>query len=237
MQRKCVICGIDIDEGVAVCPKCGMKNPTDLPEFQTISKPTVPPKKKVKVLPFILAGAVLVVVAAAFVLLHMFGNTPDASSEQPSVFEILIDNTMAHWNGDSDKMEMLAPPEFWEYGAQKINCTKDEYIVSEKKYYALQHKVNNPNGDITRTGEIISIDETSEEKLQKIAETLFNRYGILENSVTAGKELTVQLGIITPDKTKILPDVTLSAVEINGTWYLVSCSEFEDTFIVSFFIW
>jgi RNA polymerase subunit RPABC4/transcription elongation factor Spt4 len=76
MNKKCVICGTELDESVAVCPKCGTHNPTEAgdspfitiePAAPVVPAVAAPPKvsvrKKRKRLPFILGGAAVVIVA------------------------------------------------------------------------------------------------------------------------------------------------------------------------------
>ena len=222
MHKQCVICGIEIDEGVAVCPKCGMQNPTEIPEFQVIPKqtPTVSKKAKEKVLPFILGGAAVVIVAVVVLVIVLFGGATDPA---PPPAPTLIDNCLALMNGNLDVLEQMAPDEYWEFVARvPWNKTKDEYLAMEKESYT-KHFSNRDKlyNSFKVTGEIISEADMNENTLQKTAETLFFYYGISKSSVTAGKELTVQWSITTSNNSwKALPEV-LSAVKIDGVWYLV----------------
>ncbi|MBO5323258.1 MAG: zinc ribbon domain-containing protein [Oscillospiraceae bacterium] len=239
MSKKCVICGIELDENVAVCPKCGTHDPTepgdspfitiepaapvviDAPATVAVSvKPVAPAKKKAKPLPFILGGAAVVIVAVAVLVITLFGGAPEPA---PSPEPTLIDNCLALMNGNLDVLEQMAPDEYWEFVARvPWNKTKDEYLAMEKESYT-KHFNNRDEqySSFKVTGEIISEADMNEKTLQKTAETLFFYYGISESSVTAGKELTVQWAITTSGNSwKTLPEV-LSAVEIDGVWYLV----------------
>lgn len=222
MRKKCVICGIDIDETVTVCPKCGTQKPTENPEFKVIPKqtPTVSKKAKGKVLPFILGGGAVALIAVVILLVCLFGGTP---TPEPSAPPTLIDNSLALMNGNLDVLEQMAPDEYWEFVAQNpFKKTKDEYLSMRKEDYTKYFNDRDKQYDsFVVTGEIISEADMNETTLQKTAEILFTDYGIPENSVTAGKELTVQWAVTTSDKTWKTPPEVLSGVEINGIWYLV----------------
>ncbi|MBO5323259.1 MAG: zinc ribbon domain-containing protein [Oscillospiraceae bacterium] len=226
MKRTCVICGSDIDEGVAVCPKCGMQNPTELPEFQTISKPTASPKKKSKVLPFILGGAAVVIVAVAVLLLNLFGNAPDIPTEPPSVLSTLWENSLTLANGNFDNFEAMAPNRYWEWLAEQRHKTKETLLQGIKADNALQYKWNNPSGDIVYTGKIISEIDIDDQLLEEISDVLFSSYEIPESSVTAGKKVTLQRRKISSDNTIVLPEQTLFAVKIDDSWYFIRYDEF-----------
>ena len=236
MNKKCVLCGIELDETVTVCPKCGIRNPTKKPDFPAISQPEASPKKKPKILPFFLAGAVVVVLVATLLLLGLFDNNPTAPPKQPTTFETLLDNALAFWNGKSEVLESLAPPEYWESGARRYNCTKEQYINIMDRDLAIQHKSNNPNGDIIHTGKILSTNEMSDQILQEISVTLATRYGISESSISAGKELSVQIQRISLEETITLQLTTLYAIEINNIWYLLINFGAGETLNVAFFI-
>ena len=233
MNKKCVICGIELDETAAVCPKCGTHNPTEAGDSPFISiepaapvvpavavTPKTPAKKKRKLLPFILGGAAVAIVAVAVLVIALFGG---ATEPTPTPAPTLIDNCLALMNGNLDVLEQMAPDEYWEFVARvPWNKTKDEYLAMEKESYT-KHFNNRDKqySSFKVTGEIISEADMNEKTLRKTAETLFFYYGISESSVTAGKELTVQWAITTSGNNwKTLPEV-LSAVEIDGVWYLV----------------
>ncbi|MBE6960634.1 MAG: zinc ribbon domain-containing protein [Ruminococcaceae bacterium] len=222
MRKKCVICGIELDETVTVCPKCGTKNPTENPEFQVIPKqtPAVSKKANRKALPFLLGGAAVVIVAVAVLVITLMGGIPESA---PSPAPTLIDNCLALMNGNLDVLEQMAPDEYWEFLAQyPFMKTKDEYLAMRKEDYTKYFNDRDKQySSFKVTGEIISEADMNEKTLQETAKTLFSYYGISEISVTSGKELTVQWAVTTSDESWKTPPEVLSAVEIDGVWYLV----------------
>ena len=237
MRKKCVICGIDIDEDVAVCPKCGMQNPTENPEFQVIPKqtPTVSKKPARKGLPFILGGVAVVIVAAVVLLLNLFGGASNVPPASPSSPPTLLDNHLAFRNGDVDKLDLLAPDEYWEYWAQKENEDKDLYLRSQKISYSIANSLHPEEQNKTESGEVLSAMEMNAEALRQLSQMLFEIYGIPESSVTAGTEVTIQWTIITPYNSRKSSSEELLAVEIHDSWYLVKYVEIGGDVTVVFY--
>lgn len=223
MNKQCIICGIELDETATVCPKCGTNQSAPILQAPAESNPptkspTPAKKKPKKALPFILGSAALV--AVILLVLTVFGNTPQPA---PTPAPTLIDNCLALMNGNLDVLEQMAPDEYWEFVAQyPFKKTKDEYLAMENESYTKYF--NNRDQQYSSykvTGEIISEADMNEKTLRETAETLFSYYGIPESSVTAGKGLIVQWTVTTSNNSwKTRPEV-LSAVEIDGVWYLV----------------
>ena len=227
MSQHCIICGIELEENAPVCPKCGMQNPTEIPDLQVLSTPTVPPKKKRKALPFILGGAAVAIVAAVLILLHVFGNAPSEPAKQPSILSSLWENSLTLINGNFDDLEAMAPDIYWEWFAEQRHTTKENLLEKMKDDQILNYKLTNPKGDIIYTGKILSEVDIDDQLLEKIAEVLFSSYEIPQSSVTAGKKVTIQRSKLSSDSAKDLPEQTLFAVKIDDSWYFITYREFD----------
>lgn len=255
---RCVICGIVLDETTSICPKCGTKQPTEAPvlpycspQTDTPAEPEAPKvipapaeptrtEKKAKPLLLILGGVALVLVAVIALMVSFFGSTPDpmpdAPTDPPSAFSTLLDGQLALMSGNPENLERLAPAEYWEYCAYRNSCTKEEYLINIKAHHIIYYELNHPKRDTTYTGEILFEDTMSTQMLQKVTDTLFVQYGILEKSVIDGRELNIQVKKVTDGDTTALPIQTVYAVEIDGTWYLITYTELNGENIVTFFL-
>jgi len=133
MMRCCKHCGALLEDDAKVCDFCGavlevppavipapQESPAVVPASQEVTaevaKPA-PKKKLSKKAIFIVSGILLAVIAIAVAVNMLFFNphAPVATYE-------------AVMNGDFDKVEDLAPREYWAYIAESRDKTVDAYL-------------------------------------------------------------------------------------------------------------
>ena len=259
MSKKCAICGTELDETAAVCPKCGTRNfaetvapqsiPAEPAETVVADVPEVPvtppaPRKKIrKSLPWILGGAAAVILAVVMILTSAWGNTPEPApdtipTDPPIVPTSVLYKYLALMNGNVDQLESIAPKQYWEYRAQAEKMTVAEVLAQDKDILATVLKQKRQEyGNYQATAEILSESPLSEQTMAKIIQEL-SRYGIAESSVSAARSMRIKGSLITENNTAAeLNSQLLHAIQIDGIWYLTTCYQFGDDFIVSFFEW
>lgn len=245
-----MLCGIELDEHTPVCPKCGTHICDDMPVCQptpvVADIPEVPaaPRRKIQtILPMILIGATVVILAVALCLCLFSGNAPEPAPEpdptSPSIVPTsILYKYLALMNGDADQLESIAPQQYWEYRAQAEKMTVEEVLAQDKDILATVLKQKRQEyGDYQATAEILSESPLSEQTMAKIIQEL-SRYGIAESSVSAARSMRIKGSLITENNTAAeLNSQLLHAIQIDGIWYLTTCYQFGDDFIVSFFEW
>lgn len=208
--------------------------PQFVPAYQPAPQfvPAAPAKKKVSKKALIIGGVVAAVAVIAVVLIFVLGGGA-ASSPQRA-----LDNYVALMNGDTSMMEDLAPAEYWEYVAEEEGMTKKqllaewkmeiaENVADMKQDYGSNYKV---------TGKILDEQNMDNNTLKKITAGL-TKYGIKENSIKAGKELSIKLTLTHSEGKEDAPVRTLGAVQIGDSWYLVNYYENNDgSYRVYFYI-
>lgn len=192
--------------------------------------PAAPAKKKPSKKALIIGGVVAAVAVVAIILIIVLGgNGGSASSPQGA-----LDNYVALMNGDTSKLDALAPDEYWEAMAEEEGCSKKELLAEGRE--AMAENVDELKEEYGRnykvTGKIMAEDEVDDDTLEKIAEAL-SEYGIKESSIKAAKDLTIKLTIKGSDG-EDENTTSLSAIQIGSTWYLIQYREYNGNVYVSF---
>ena len=191
--------------------------------------PAAPTKKKPSKKALIIGGVVAAVAVVAIILFIVLGGGA-ASSPQAA-----LDNYLAVYNGDTSKLEAMAPAEYWEYGAREEGVSKKELLAEMKEEIAenAEEMKEEYGKNFKITGKIMAEDDLDKDTVKKIAEAL-SEYGIKSSSVKAGKELTVKLTLKSSEGNK---DQTgsLTAIQIGSSWYLIRYYE-SDGEVRAYFI-
>jgi hypothetical protein len=191
--------------------------------------PAAPAKKKPSKKALIIGGVVAAVAVVAIILFIVLGGGA-ASSPQAA-----LDNYLAVYNGDTSKLEAMAPAEYWEYGAREEGMSKKELLAEMKEEIAenAEEMKEEYGKNFKITGKIMAEDDLDKDTVKKIAEAL-SEYGIKSSSVKAGKDLTVKLTLKSSEGNK---DQTgsLTAIQIGSSWYLIRYYE-SDGEVRAYFI-
>ena len=259
MQRKCVICGIEVEENAPVCPKCGTLKPTEAPKIVVL-----PPKKekhqspeesttpeeptsqfpgwvKTKLLPAVIGAAVLLLLII-LVGRNLYGpaaprqTTPPKAPTTPADTSVaVLDQYFALSNGAVDILEQMAPPEYWDYMAQSENMTRTQYLeMLKSQRIAAREALIRENGSYTIGGSIQYSGDLPSDALPRIASFLNEKYGIDPSTVTSGQELLVYRKMTTENGKQTLPYLTVYRISIGGKWYLITYEVRANTTNITF---
>jgi hypothetical protein len=196
MSKYCAKCGTELEESSGFCFGCGahiseenpaLSEPPAAPVSQIViprEEPDMPPPDQGTTLPpkqpknrkklwLILLAAAAVLTAVVLWLALDKG------------YERALKNYVATMNGDLDRVEQLAPQEYWEYLAEKNKITvadaikqKKESIQTNCKAHAETHGKN-----AHFTAKCIYAEPVDAEILQKIKDYMEKEFGIRPGEV------------------------------------------------------
>ena len=161
----------------------------------------------------ILGGAVAVLIAVIILLANLL--TPGWQRAVENYVDV-------SFKGKANKIEKLAPKEYWEYLEDEDEDfdLKDAIEEYEDEYEDMMDDLEDEYGkNIKVKCKIEDKDKLSGKEISKIAEALKEKYDIKKKSVKKGYEVDVELTIKGSDD-KDDDDATLTVVKIGGKWYV-----------------
>lgn len=238
MSKFCQNCGAEMEEDAVFCTNCGTKEqqietPSEEVSVETnaVNQFVDSAVEKVKANPKLLAfggAAVVAVLAIVIILTTLFGGG----------YKKAIDNFVdVSFKGKVNKIEKLAPKEYWEYLEEEEDFDIDEAIEEyEDEFDDNIDELEDEYGkNIKVKYKITDKDKLSDKKIDKIAEALKDKYDIKKKSVKAGYEVDVEL-TIKGSEDDDENDATLTVIKIGGSWYIVSYYEYGDETYVNFML-
>lgn len=209
----CPKCGKPFEENAANCAFCGARNPevpasTNPKVNEIVNKARSLNKKNIA----ILAGAVVVVVLAIILISSIAGNG----------YKKAIDNFFAVTvEGDVDKLEKLAPEEFWEELEETFDVKlKDIKKNVEEEFEATFESLEDDYGkNIKVKYKVLDKEELDEDDLDEIKDILKDSYGIAKKSVKAGYEVEIEATIKGKDD-EDTDEQDMTIIKIDGDWYI-----------------
>lgn len=264
MSKFCSSCGKPLEEEAAFCPNCGnavaaeapvepvapveaeapvqaeapaaKENPVDkvmdkvqgFAQKATVFSKDYIAKAKTNPKMWIAPGAIAVGVIALIVVLVILltGNK----------YTTALDNYIeVSFKGNANKIELLAPKEYWEYyeeeSGKSLDDLKEEF---EDNWDDLMDSMEDRYGkNIKVTYEITDEDKLSERKMKKIAEALEDQYDIDPKSVTDGYKVDADLKIKGSEDDDE-DEGTFNIIKVGGRWYMINYYESGDKYIVYF---
>ena len=192
--------------------------------------PAAPAKKKPSKKALIIGGVIAAVAVVAIILFVVLG------SGSAMTAEAAFDNYIALYNGDTDKLEGMAPEEYWQYGAKEEEMSVKALLAEMKQdIRERDQEMKEEYGNYKITGQVLAEDDMDKDTLNKIKEAL-SEYGIKPSSIKEGKDLTVKMTLKTSEGTEEAPTQTLSAIKIDSSWYLIRYYEYGDGEFNAYFI-
>ena len=226
MNKQCVICGIELDENVTACPKCGTNQSAPIPQAPPESNPptkspTPAKKKPKKALPFILGGAAVLLIAAV-VLFCIFGGQTHHAVDPLEACKQQFANYLAVRNCEGGDIDALAPDTVWDYLASINYTTREERRTKCLDYYQQRQKsLWDMYGENTRvTGEVLSV-EPIDQALQEDILRQMPHFGLYEEDITVIRQLTVSITVTTPITSWTSENTEhYFAFMMDGNWYI-----------------
>ena len=238
MDSFCTNCGTPIPEGAVKCASCGkefnqeqsQEQPTQESQNQNQQEqpaqvPNATPEKKIKkpMLYGIIGAAAAVLIILIIIIASVAGNG----------YKKAIDNYMdVLIYGKADKIEKLAPKEYWDYCEENYDTDITDIIDQfEDSYeYLSDHLEEEYGKNVKVRYKITDKDDLSDKKLNTIRDNLKDEYGIAKKSVTKAYKIDAEMTLKGSDD-EDTEDMTLIIVKIGGSWYI--CSESGDFFLDS----
>ena len=244
MMRCCKHCGALLEDEAKVCDFCGavlevpqnvipapQEAPAVIPVPQVATETAAQPAKKKKLSKktlFIVCGVLLAVIVIAVAFNILIPNPHVAVNQYKPLL-----------NGEFDKLEELAPKEYWEQVAKNQKVTVQQYLETRIAYleerYEKQTAVTNSSlGNFVSVDlKVVDAEKVKEKDLAGIKKALEETYGIDADRVKNAHKLIVKMTRIYTEDSHSVP-ISVSAVQIDSKWYLISYSKGSDNYRVSF---
>ncbi len=230
-MKFCTKCGKKLEENAVGCPNCNsttdaQPTPAEVPA----SAPLTSVKEKLLGNKKILIGGIAVVVAAIVVLIIVLvsGGGYKKAVERYINLIYLKDIT-------EDDIRLLAPESLWEEwaddeGYRSVDAMFEEWIEDyEEELEEFLEELDDFEMDIDY--EIKYEEELSERELDELCEALEDRYDMNYSDFTEGYTFKLEVsGYVSAEYQgeelyeEIDDKITLTAVKMNGEWYLVNGS-------------
>lgn len=222
MSKFCHKCGSKLNDMDVFCEICGVKQATSTIRPAVEESDIAQPAEKAKKMPkglIIGIGAGVAAIVLIVILAIVFFGTPYKSAVE-DYFDFNL-------NGAFEKLEGLAPEEYWEY-LEDMNGTSVEdaieYYEEYEVYDAMIESLEPEYGkNIKFSYKIVHEDELSERKLDTIKDGLKDKYGIAKRTVKKAYELEVDVTIKGSEDTDT-EELEIIVVNIGNDWYVVSSS-------------
>jgi hypothetical protein len=244
MMRCCKHCGALLEDDVQVCDFCGAV--LEVPKAEPVALPVVveeapaqevtkevseaPSRKKLtKKAALFLVGGIVLAVLAVIVAVNLLIFNP----------HIAVDKYEAVLNGDFDKIETLAPKEYWDYMAERTNMTTNQYIedlakLREETYLAQMSQDSVIGKLLGKELRVLDTEKVNANELAGIGNALEEEYGISADRVHAAYRLILKY-TAKGSKESSSTSSMVTAIRIDSDWYLIrSVRRDESTWRVTF---
>ena len=164
----------------------------------------------------ITAGIVVVLILIVVLVICLGGGGPEKA----------LDNYISVlYNGKVNKLEKLAPAEYWEYLEDESDVSmKDVEEQMEELNKTLIRGLEDEYGDNIKVSyKILEKDDASSSDLDEMKDYIKSNYDIPKKSVTDAVELEVEL-TVRGDDDEETTESTFYAVKVGGDWYICSAN-------------
>lgn len=265
MSKFCVSCGKPLEENAAFCPGCGKpvaeapvepaapvaseapvqaeapavkENPIDkamdkvqgFAQKATIFSKDYIAKAKTNPKMWIAPGAIAAGIIALIVVVIILLSGSKYTTALDNYFDV-------NCYGKADKIELLAPKEYWDYYEEENDKSLDDLKEQfEENWDDMQDMLEDRYGkNIKVTYKVVDEDKISDRKMKKIAEALEDTYDIDADSVKEGYKIDVEM-TIKGSEDDDEEESTFNIIKIGSRWYMISYYEAGDEYRVSFML-
>ena len=219
MSKFCFNCGTQLGDADMFCQNCGAKQ-NQAPQTPH-TEPTPKPASK---LPFNLSKNSLIgiggVLAVILVVVIIISSLTSSSYKDP--IDLMVDVTM---RGKIEKLEKLAPKDYWEYYEEEYEMSVKDIIKEYKENDYLDEMMESLEEmygkNIKISYKITDKEKLDKDELDQIKDGLKENYGIAKKSVKKGYELEVEM-TIKGKEDKDTDDEEVIVVQIGKKWYVVN---------------
>ncbi len=228
MSKKCTACGFELKDDDVFCTSCGAKQdaaPAGAPNVAADPiNSYVEKAKKNPLLLIIPAAAILlfVIILIAIIVAVFAGG---AYKKPLNTYEDVF------FSGKADRIEKLAPEEYWDYIEEKYDITVKDVIkyYEDEEYFekTLDALEEDCGKNIKVKYKVEEKDELTDKELDSIKEALKAKYDIPRKNVTKAYELDVEWTVKGKDDEKD-DEQKMTVVKIDGKWYIYDGESFND---------
>ena len=164
----------------------------------------------------ITAGIVVVLILIVVLVICLSGGGPEKA----------LDNYISVlYNGKVNKLEKLAPAEYWGYleDESDVSLSDAEEQMEELNKTLIRGLEDEYGNNIKISYKILEKDDVSSKDLDSMKDYIKSNYDIPKKSVTDAVELEVEL-TVRGDDDEETDESTFYAVKVNGDWYICSSS-------------
>lgn len=164
----------------------------------------------------ITAGIVVVLILIVVLVICLSGGGPEKA----------LDNYISVlYNGKVNKLEKLAPAEYWEYleDESDVSLSDAEEQMEELNKTLIRGLEDEYGNNIKISYKILEKDDVSSKDLDSMKDYIKSNYDIPKKSVTDAVELEVEM-TVRGDDDEETDESTFYAVKVNGDWYICSSS-------------
>ena len=220
MSKFCRQCGAQLEDDAVKCEACGLElqqEPENNQQSVNAEADAQPqegapaPKKLNNRNIAIIAAAAVVVIIVLIVALTSGGGYKSAIN---NYIDVMI-------KGKVDKIEKLAPKEYWEYYEDTYDKDIDdvEKEAEDMVELIIDMLEDGYGKNIKVSYKVTKEDKLTESELNKIREGANSKYEITRKSITEGYEIDADM-TIKGDDDEMTSEGSAVVVKINGSWYL-----------------
>ena len=219
-MKNCVKCGAPMNDADVICQNCGTNNAPQQPAKKANKLTDAFAKLPVKTqrIAILAAAAAVAVLVLVLLISALFSGGPEKA------IDTYFDATT---KGKYNKIEKLAPKDYWEYVEDEYDFDVDELVDNLKDNEFLEEKVENYKdtyGKNVKTKiEYLDKIKADEDELDEIKDNLKEKYDISKKSVK--KAYTVAYKVtIKGSEDKDANFGTLRVVKVGSRWYVCGSS-------------
>lgn len=228
MSKFCRQCGAQLEDDAVKCEACGMEiKPAEETVQQPVSQAeTAAPgaenignaNQNKSILKKLSTKNIAIIAAAAVVVIIVLIVALTAGGGYKGAINNYIDVMI---KGKVDKIEKLAPKEYWEYYEDEYDMDIDDVEKeAEDMVDLIKDMLEDEYGDNVKVSyKITKEDKLTEKEISEIKEGVNDKYGIARKNVTEGYEVDLDM-TVKGDDDEMTNETTVYVVKISGGWYI-----------------
>ena len=219
-MKYCTNCGAQMNDTDVVCQNCGTNNAPQQTTKKSGNLKDIIAKVPVKTQRIAILAAAAVVAVLVFVLLvsALFSGGPEKA------IDTYFDATV---KGKYNKIEKLAPKDYWEYVEDEYDFDVDELIDNLKDNEVLEERLEELEDEygkrIKTSIKYLDKIEADDDELDSIKDSLKERYDISKKSVKKAYTIAYK-ATIKGSEEKESNFGTMTVVKVGSRWYVCSSS-------------
>ncbi|MBE6718907.1 MAG: zinc ribbon domain-containing protein [Ruminococcaceae bacterium] len=218
-MKYCVNCGNAMNDTDIICQNCGANNAPAQPQNTTEKK--LPDLKKIPPKFIGIAAVAVVAIVALIIIISAF-----SGGGYNKAIDNLIDVSMY---GKIDKIEKLAPKEFWDMVKDEEDLSVKKFIDAIEDAEIVEEMIESMEDEFGKnvkvTYKVTEEEELDKDDLKELKEHLKETYDVSKKDVKKAYELELEMKI-KGSEDKDEDETDLVVVKIGNNWYPLVDGEF-----------